>query len=153
MLPCADRIPPDDLAAMNAAGLPPSVHCCSGLLLSYISVIALIIIGSMAAAGVMPLSTAGWTTIGFGSTLLIGNLCAGNLKKHKWTIVGILTAATFILIGALGVTGFLSLKSLAIGVLVLAIVNPFFAAFALETVLKVHAYELGKMHAQEEETA
>jgi len=115
---------------LAAVGCKPGPQCCAGNVITSISGTALFIIGCIAAAGAMPMTTAGWLTVGFGGTMLLGNLCVGGLKQRKcMVILGTLTAATFILLGSLGAAGIISMKALGVGVLVLAILNPIYCGF------------------------
>ena len=75
-----------------------------------LSILALIIIGCVGAAGILPGSTMGWSAIGLGGGGLLFNLASGKLKERKITLL--VTALLFtllpIVLGALGVTGILS---------------------------------------------
>lgn len=126
---------------MKAGGCEPGIRCCAGQVIQNISYAALFIIGCVAAAGAMPMTTAGWLAVGFGSAALISNLAAGGLKDRKcMAILGTLTAASIILVGALGVAGLGALtttKAIGIAVLVLTLTNMTYCAWGCDIGLKI----------------
>jgi hypothetical protein len=126
---------------MKAGGCEPGIRCCAGQVIQNISYAALFIIGCVAAAGAMPMTTAGWLAVGFGSAALISNLAAGGLKDRKcMAIIGTLTAASIILVGALGVAGLGALtttKAIGIAVLVLTMTNMTYCAWSCDIGRKV----------------
>lgn len=135
---------------MKSGGCEPGIRCCAGQFIQHVSYVALFIIGCVAAAGAMPMTTAGWLAVGFGSAALISNLAAGGLKNRKcMAIIGTLTAASIILVGALGVPGLGALtttKAIGIAVLVLTMTNMTYCAWGCDISLKIARSKSSSSH-------
>jgi hypothetical protein len=76
-------------------------------ILAIVTLLALLIIGSVGAAGVFPgTTTIGWVTLGLASALSLFSIAL--FKSDKANAVTILSGVALIIIGALGGTGILS---------------------------------------------
>lgn len=74
-----------------------------------LSNIALLIIGCVGAAGILPGSTMGWLALGLGGGSFALNLAAGKLKKRKITLVlAAISVLLPVILGSLGAAGILS---------------------------------------------
>lgn len=84
---------------------PDLTSCLSYL--NAVNLMALLVIGSMAAAGHFFNPTFGWVVTGLGAWVFLLTLCEGTLKHRKWDIIPALTcaaliSATFVTVGILG---------------------------------------------------
>lgn len=86
--------------------------------LSVISSFALLLIGSLGAAGVIPGSAVGWAAIGLGGSVFALTCAQGTLSQRKWEILvkGLISIA-LIIIGALGSKGMISMALCSGGII------------------------------------
>jgi len=78
-------------------------------ILSNVMLVALFVIGIVAATGAMSATAAGWTAVGLGGAALAIQFCGGNLKNRKVDLIlAAVVAATIITMGALGGAGVLT---------------------------------------------
>ncbi|MCC5832557.1 MAG: hypothetical protein JJU12_05895 [Chlamydiales bacterium] len=78
-------------------------------IVSNVMLVALLIIGIVAATGGIPAAAAGWTAVGLGGGALMAQLLGGDLKKRKVDVIlSTLLAAGIIAMGALGGAGVLT---------------------------------------------
>lgn len=86
--------------------------------LMVISMLAALIIGSVAAAGHFPGSALGWTAVGLGGGVLAGKLLEGGFKNEKVLILVVSAMAiALIALGACGHLKLLSVKQVGFGML------------------------------------
>lgn len=90
-------------------------HLCGSLLM-----IAVVIIGSLAAAQSFPPSATGWTTLGLGGGYMVVKLLGKDLHARRVDLIAsALVAALLITVGSLGATGILT--SLQLGYVLLGV--------------------------------
>jgi hypothetical protein len=96
-------------------------------IVSNVMLVALFIIGILAATGGMSAAAAGWSAVGLGGGALIAQLLGGDLKNRKVDLIlTALCAAGLIAVGALGGTGVLTSAQLGYSLIGIVGVNAIF---------------------------
>lgn len=87
--------------------------------------LAILIIGSLGMAGILPGSTAGWTILGTAAGGCALRFCLGNLSERRFYLITCtLVAMTFVVLGALGGAGILSATQMGWGIVGTSIASP-----------------------------
>lgn len=96
-------------------------------IVSNVMLVALFIIGILAATGGMSAAAAGWSAVGLGGGALFAQLLGGDLKKRKVDLIlAAICAAGLITVGALGGTGVLTGAQLGYSLIGIIGVNAIF---------------------------
>ncbi len=111
-------------STMRNSGNTYGPQCFTASSIAQVASTALLIIGALAVAGVFPGSpnTIGWTMIGLGAGGAIISCFAGKPKERRYQIIfSVIAAATFIGVGAAGVSGVLNTHQLGVAALVMTL--------------------------------
>lgn len=111
---------------LKAYGYEPGPKSYAIIGLNAIGTLAILVISSLGAAGILPGSTVGWVAIGLSGGGFMLTLAIGNVKKRKYEVIaGALITGIFITLGGLGIAGALSTTQVGWGMVGLSVASFF----------------------------